>query len=30
MRADPNRVVKWVPESGTVQAASIASEKLLR
>ncbi|KAF3438517.1 hypothetical protein FNV43_RR21279 [Rhamnella rubrinervis] len=30
MRANPNRVVKWVPDSGTVQAASVASEKLLR
>ncbi|XP_060670036.1 sialyltransferase-like protein 2 isoform X2 [Ziziphus jujuba] len=30
MRADPNRVVKWVPDSATVRAASIAAEKLLR
>ncbi|EXB54916.1 CMP-N-acetylneuraminate-beta-galactosamide-alpha-2, 3-sialyltransferase 2 [Morus notabilis] len=30
MRADPNRVVKWVPDRGTVKAARIASEKILR
>lgn len=30
MRADPNRVVKWVPDRGTVKAARIASEKVLR
>ncbi|KAL5543820.1 hypothetical protein UlMin_007604 [Ulmus minor] len=30
MRADPNRVVKWVPDSWTIRAATIASEKLLR
>ncbi|XP_073062762.1 sialyltransferase-like protein 2 isoform X1 [Primulina eburnea] len=30
MRADPNRVVKWVPSHGLVSAARIASEKLLR
>ncbi|KAF5957268.1 hypothetical protein HYC85_004493 [Camellia sinensis] len=30
MRSDPNRVVKWVPDRGTIAAARIASEKLLR
>lgn len=30
MRADPNRVIKWVPDSGTIGAARIASEKFLR
>ncbi|CAK9177463.1 unnamed protein product [Ilex paraguariensis] len=30
MRADPNRVIKWVPSGSTVAAARIASEKLLR
>ncbi|KAJ7945648.1 sialyltransferase-like protein 2 [Quillaja saponaria] len=30
MRADPNRVVKWVPSCSTIRAARIASEKLLR
>ncbi|XP_073309411.1 sialyltransferase-like protein 2 isoform X3 [Primulina huaijiensis] len=30
MRADPNRVVKWVPSHSLVSAARIASEKLLR
>lgn len=30
MRADPNRVVKWVPSHSTIRAARIASEKLLR
>ncbi|KAK2974005.1 hypothetical protein RJ640_026723 [Escallonia rubra] len=30
MRADPNRVVKWVPSRSTVTAARLASEKLLR
>ncbi|XP_050257200.1 sialyltransferase-like protein 2 [Quercus robur] len=30
MRADPNRVVKWVPSRGTIRAARIASEKLLK
>lgn len=30
MRADPNRVVKWVPRRGTIRAARIASEKLLK
>ncbi|PON77201.1 Glycosyltransferase [Parasponia andersonii] len=30
MRADPNRVVKWVPDRDTVTAARIASEKILR
>ncbi|KAM7480195.1 hypothetical protein LguiA_028408 [Lonicera macranthoides] len=30
MRADPNRVVKWVPSRSTLTAARIASEKLLR
>nr|CAJ15148.2 sialyltransferase-like protein [Lotus japonicus] len=30
MRADPNRVVKWVPSHHIMRAASIASEKLLR
>lgn len=30
MRADPNRVVKWVPNRTTVSAAKIASEKILR
>lgn len=29
MRADPNRVVKWLPSRSTVTAARIASEKLL-
>ncbi|XP_030940946.1 sialyltransferase-like protein 2 isoform X2 [Quercus lobata] len=30
MRADPNRLVKWVPSRGTIRAARIASEKLLK
>ncbi|KAJ0051413.1 hypothetical protein Pint_01254 [Pistacia integerrima] len=30
MRADPNRVVKWVPSRGVIRAARVASEKLLR
>ncbi|XP_058195674.1 sialyltransferase-like protein 2 isoform X2 [Rhododendron vialii] len=30
MRSDPNRVVKWLPDRGTIAAARIASEKLLR
>ncbi|XP_022770848.1 sialyltransferase-like protein 2 isoform X1 [Durio zibethinus] len=30
IRADPNRVVKWVPSRRTIKAARIASEKLLR
>nr|XP_023908019.1 sialyltransferase-like protein 2 [Quercus suber] len=30
MRADPNRVVKWVPSRGTIREARIASEKLLK
>ncbi|XP_054804645.1 sialyltransferase-like protein 2 isoform X2 [Prosopis cineraria] len=30
MRADPNRVVKWVPDHHTIRAARTASEKLLR
>ncbi|XP_027342092.1 sialyltransferase-like protein 2 isoform X3 [Abrus precatorius] len=30
MRADPNRVVKWVPSHHVIRAARIASEKLLR
>ncbi|KAE9601365.1 hypothetical protein Lal_00023975 [Lupinus albus] len=30
MRADPNRVVKWVPSHHLIRAARIASEKLLR
>ncbi|WJX51048.1 Sialyltransferase-like protein 2 [Trifolium repens] len=30
MRADPNRVVKWVPSPHIIRAARIASEKLLR
>ncbi|KAF7124479.1 hypothetical protein RHSIM_Rhsim12G0179900 [Rhododendron simsii] len=30
MRSDPNRIVKWLPDRGTVAAARIASEKLLR
>ncbi|XP_020215457.1 sialyltransferase-like protein 2 isoform X1 [Cajanus cajan] len=30
MRADPNRVVKWVPSPHMIRAARIASEKLLR
>ncbi|KAI9071900.1 hypothetical protein K1719_046135 [Acacia pycnantha] len=30
MRADPNRVVKWVPDHHTIRAARIASEKFLR
>nr|DAD30448.1 TPA_asm: hypothetical protein HUJ06_009299 [Nelumbo nucifera] len=30
MRADPNRMVKWVPSRDSLTAARIASEKLLR
>ncbi|XP_010426379.1 PREDICTED: sialyltransferase-like protein 2 isoform X1 [Camelina sativa] len=30
MRADPNRVVKWVPIRNTIRSARIAAEKLLR
>ncbi|KAI9095392.1 hypothetical protein K1719_026426 [Acacia pycnantha] len=30
MRADPNRVVKWVPDHHTIRVARIASEKFLR
>ncbi|CAA2939126.1 sialyltransferase 2 [Olea europaea subsp. europaea] len=30
MRADPNRVVKWVPSHSLIAAARIASEKVLR
>lgn len=30
MRADPNRIVKWVPSHSLITAARIASEKLLR
>ncbi|KAF9607112.1 hypothetical protein IFM89_032228 [Coptis chinensis] len=30
MRAKPNRLVKWLPNHGTLAAARIASEKLLR
>lgn len=30
MRADPNRIVKWVPSRSLIAAARIASEKLLR
>ncbi|XP_057970685.1 sialyltransferase-like protein 2 isoform X2 [Malania oleifera] len=30
MRANPNRVVKWVPSRSMISAARIASEKLLR
>ncbi|KAL4566711.1 hypothetical protein LXL04_030833 [Taraxacum kok-saghyz] len=30
MRADPDRVVKWVPSRGTITAARRASEKMLR
>lgn len=30
MRADPKRVVKWVPSRNTISAARVASEKLLR
>ncbi|XP_021286093.1 sialyltransferase-like protein 2 [Herrania umbratica] len=30
MRADSNRVVKWVPSRSAIRAARIASEKLLR
>ncbi|CAA0811287.1 Glycosyltransferase family 29 (sialyltransferase) family protein [Striga hermonthica] len=30
MRADPNRVVKWVPSHSLITAARVASEKLLR
>ncbi|KAJ9567919.1 hypothetical protein OSB04_003885 [Centaurea solstitialis] len=30
MRADPNRVVKWVPSRGTITGARLASEKMLR
>ncbi|KAL3617602.1 Sialyltransferase-like protein 2 [Castilleja foliolosa] len=30
MRADPNRIVKWVPSHSLITAARIASEKVLR
>ncbi|XP_059443099.1 sialyltransferase-like protein 2 [Corylus avellana] len=30
MRAEPNCVVKWVPSRGTIRAARITSEKLLK
>ncbi|KAK4750684.1 hypothetical protein SAY87_004166 [Trapa incisa] len=30
MRADPNRVVKWLPSYDTIVAARMASEKILR
>ncbi|CAI0548069.1 unnamed protein product [Linum tenue] len=30
MRADPNRVVKWVPSQSTILAARTVSEKILR
>ncbi|CAN0915898.1 Sialyltransferase-like protein 2 [Linum grandiflorum] len=30
LRADPNRVVKWVPSQSTIAAATSGSEKLLR
>ncbi|KAK4488954.1 hypothetical protein RD792_004745 [Penstemon davidsonii] len=30
MRADPNRIVKWVPSHSLITAARIASERLLR
>ncbi|KAI4343565.1 hypothetical protein L6164_010899 [Bauhinia variegata] len=30
MRADPNRVVRWVPSHHVIRAARIAAEKLLR
>ncbi|XP_057479934.1 sialyltransferase-like protein 2 isoform X2 [Actinidia eriantha] len=30
MRADPNRIVKWVPDHSTIAAARIASQKVLR
>ncbi|KAL0876161.1 hypothetical protein Bca101_025866 [Brassica carinata] len=30
MRADPNRIVKWVPSRNTIRSARIAAEKLLR
>ncbi|WZZ00312.1 hypothetical protein YC2023_072640 [Brassica napus] len=30
MRADPNRVVKWLPSRKTIRSARIAAEKLLR
>lgn len=30
MRADPNRVLNWVPSRSAISAARIASEKLLR
>ncbi|GER54188.1 Alpha-2,8-sialyltransferase 8b [Striga asiatica] len=30
MRADPNRVVKWVPSRSLITAARVTSEKLLR
>lgn len=30
MRADPNRVIKWVPSHITITAARLASEKILR
>lgn len=29
MRADPSRVVKWLPSPSTIAAARIASEKIL-
>ena len=30
MRADPNRVVKWVPSQNVITAARLESEKMLR
>ncbi|KAM6594778.1 hypothetical protein CsatA_002481 [Cannabis sativa] len=30
MRANPNRVVRWVPDKDTIRAARIAAEKILR
>ncbi|KAF2610952.1 hypothetical protein F2Q70_00011161 [Brassica cretica] len=30
MRADPNRVVKWLPSRKIIRSARIAAEKLLR
>lgn len=30
MRGDPGRVVKWLPTKDTIEAARVASEKLLK
>lgn len=30
MRGDPDRVVKWLPTKDIIEAARVASEKLLR